>query len=577
MIKLIKSLTGLIKSIANELIVIGVLLLTVQLCIGETNEIIKSDGVGYYEYLPSLFIHHDLYRQSTPISKQKTNFYRTDQMEVYVDYNGYHINKYSAGTAVLQLPFFYATLTSLNGNKTLNGYEAPFHKAIHLATLFYLFIGLFFLKKLLQLFDHSFLLILFIQLIIVLGTPIIHYSNNEAAFSHIYSFFAVSAFLFYVKKHSLYLRQSDLIYSALLLGLIFILRQVNILIILSIPLLFNTWKDFTRYLKSMLRQKKRLLVSVIFLLTPLSIQCILWHAQTGQYIVDSYQREGFNFLKPELLNILISYKKGLFIYTPVLILSIISFVLLIIKKKQLLAFSWFIFFSTTTYVLSSWYQWYFGCSYGQRAFIDYYPVFALMIALLFKFSNKKASIMYVLLALILIPINIIQTYQYKEYILHWINMDKEKYWDVFLKTDKKYSGLVWKEIPDLETVKTISETLKSKHTILPKQTDTLIIIPKLSKSINGILLSMETTVKENEKAICELIIETTSDSAKTVYYYSHPFIRYKTSAFNTYQKANYFYPNISLPKNHEYQLTYKFYDATNFTKIDNIKFTFIEQ
>ena len=59
----------------------------------------------------------------------------------------------------------------------------------------------------------------------------------------------------------------------------------------------------------------------------------------------------------------------------------------------------------------------------------------------------------------LIPINIIQTYQYKEYILHWIDMDKEKYWQVFLKTDDKYKGLLWKKKEDSSEYEII-QTLK---------------------------------------------------------------------------------------------------------------------
>ena len=46
------------------------------------------------------------------------------------------------------------------------------------------------------------------------------------------------------------------------------------------------------------------------------------------------------------------------------------------------------------------------------------------------------GLMVSLITFLTIPISVIQTYQYKEYILHWIDMDKEKFWKVFLLQQK---------------------------------------------------------------------------------------------------------------------------------------------
>jgi len=44
----------------------------------------------------------------------------------------------------------------------------------------------------------------------------------------------------------------------------------------------------------------------------------------------------------------------------------------------------------------------------------------------------KVRFLYVILILLFIGLNQIQTLQYRYYIIHWSEMDKESYWDTFL-------------------------------------------------------------------------------------------------------------------------------------------------
>lgn len=56
---------------------------------------IRSDGKGYYAYLPSFFIDHSV---NIPIDENTPYWYELD--------NGNIIDKYPMGTAILQIPFF---------------------------------------------------------------------------------------------------------------------------------------------------------------------------------------------------------------------------------------------------------------------------------------------------------------------------------------------------------------------------------------------------------------------------------------------------------------------------------------
>ena len=111
--------------------------------------IIEADGKGYYAYLPAIFIYHDLnFGFFDEIEKEK--YYNPNG---YYDYranggHGEYINKYYCGTAVAELPFFLGAhlLTRIQGGDT-DGYSKNYLVSVSIAALFYLFIGLFFLRK----------------------------------------------------------------------------------------------------------------------------------------------------------------------------------------------------------------------------------------------------------------------------------------------------------------------------------------------------------------------------------------------------------------------------------------------
>jgi hypothetical protein len=454
--KLINQLT---KAISVEIFVLFAYIFLVNNYIGNVQNNISADGVGYYDYLPSLFIHNDLVRKDLSIQKDTAFFSRINSLSAYVNYENGKVNKYPCGTAILEFPFFAYTylISDLKNNNDKNGYQYPFHKAIYYAALVYLFLSIIFLKKLLDLYQIKKYIIFFSQLLLVLATNITNYTNLDASFSHIYSLFAITAFFFFVKSYFLNKKLNHFIYACLFFGLIILLRQVNIITILFVPFLAGSFLQLKTGIVHILYNPKKLLLGLFLILTTFSIQSIFWYLQTGHLFVYSYQGEGFNFFKPEFSNILFSYKKGLFIYTPILLISLLGLIWLIYHKKYYLFFTWTFFFIFLTYILSSWWSWYYGCSYGLRAYIDFFSMFFIIYALMLNAVNLKIKSLLIILSIITIPINIIQTYQYKEFILDWINMDKDKYWKVFLKTDNKYKGLLWKKTIEENQYKIIKE------------------------------------------------------------------------------------------------------------------------
>lgn len=451
-------LYNLLKSpIFIEILIVVSLIFTINNYFERAQNTIKSDGIGYYDYLPSIFMHGDLNRKNHTGESNPELYKRINQLDCYLEYGDYRVNKYPVGTALLQSPFFYYTYLQ-HGKKDgfKNGYQKYYHKTIYHAALFYVFLSILFLRLLLTQYRIKRYVIIICQLLIVLATSITNYVHFDASFSHVYSLFAITAFLYLSKVYFVKKQFKFFLWACLFLGLIVILRQINILILFFIPFLAGSFDRLKDVVLFTLKNKKKLLIGLALFFSVVFIQFISWYLQTGSFIVYSYQGEEFNWSNPQIFNILFSYRKGLFLYTPVLFICLFGLVWFISKKRYYLLLTWLGFFLLLTYVLSSWWHWQFGASYGLRAYIDYYAIFFIPFA--FMLNNLKLSMKIIIVALasITIPINFIQTYQYKNYILHWEGMDKEKYWKVFLKTDAKYEGIIWDK--ELNESKHVLET-----------------------------------------------------------------------------------------------------------------------
>lgn len=434
-----------------ELFIIFCLIFTINNYIGNVDKTIKADAVGYYEYLPSLFIHNDLNRKAIPYEKGHPKYERlqTFQHTFYNEYGEYLVNKYPCGTALLQSPFFlWEYLTS---DKPKTGYEYEFHRSVFYATIFYLFLGLVFFRKTLLLYGINRWVIFFCQLLVVFATPVAHFANFDAGFSHNYSFFAISMFAFYSRSFFIRQHAKHLLLASLSLGLIFLLRNPNLMVLAALPLIAGSWSNFKLGFQKLWSNKKLLITGVILFLLVAFIQLFLWYLQTGSFFIYSYQGEGFNFLDPHILDVLFSYQKGLFVYTPVLFISVLSAIWMFIKGERFLGLSWFGFFLVITYIFSSWWAWNYGASFGMRVYIDFLLILFLPLALLLSKvqTHNALKAVVIIISSICIPVNIIQTYQYKEYILHWNQMDRNGYWKVFLKTDQVYRGILWRRTVDI--------------------------------------------------------------------------------------------------------------------------------
>lgn len=395
---------------------------------------VAMDGTGYYYYLPASIIYHDFSYAFYDNPKNKIKAEHKPYLDSYI--NNTSINRYYCGTAICLLPFFLtACLISELAGTQLNGYTDTFLLMVSLASIFYFLISVYLILKVGLYFtipEHTSFLI---SLVFLFGTNLIYYVIQEPSISHIYSFFAICLFYFQFQR---LIKNTNLINCLLLslcLGLIVLIRPPNIIALLFIPFFFQSFQAFIAFFKQLFfTQFKAIVISFCLFLACVFIQLLFYYIQTGSFIVMSYTGMSFDFEDPQIVNILFSYRKGLFLYAPLIFVALLF--CLFFKGEWNKKISLFLTFAVFVYFTSSWWCWTYGGGFGNRPFVDIYPL--ILFSLLY-FVAKLSSVVKRVALLLTLPFvfyNQVMAYQYSHRLMDtYGNTTEENYWDIFMRTD----------------------------------------------------------------------------------------------------------------------------------------------
>jgi hypothetical protein len=427
---------------------IGILLLVVVSTIAtqgryaKPGKVIEWDIISYYAYLPAVFIHQDL------------NFeFRENNIEKYGEMIwpvrspiGKNTIITSMGMAFLYAPFFFlGHIFALLGPWEADGYSIPYRFALSFSVFFYLIPGLIFLSKILRrYFDEK--VTAFTLIAVLLGTNLLYYSTDEGPMSHAYNFALITLFIWSTIKFYDKPSLIKIILTGALAGLIALIRPTNILVLILFFLWdIRNWDNFRQRFSFFLKRYYWVIIMAVAFILVWVPQMIYWHWATGQIFFFSYglKHDRFYFDNPQIFNILFSYKKGWFVYTPIMLFAIAGLFKLPGKLKGLIL-PFTIFTVLNVYILSSWWSWWFGGGFGLRSFIDMYGLMAIPLAAFTSFAFQQKRIRKFLLTGLLsalILFNLFQTWQYRKGLIHWELMNKEAYWANFLRT--KYGPNYW--------------------------------------------------------------------------------------------------------------------------------------
>ncbi len=394
---------------------------------------IVTDVIEYYGYLPASFIEQDLalkFHDQKSIEQGKKYWYHTTP-------EGNRVFRFTMGLSFLYAPFFLvAHLYANTAGVEPTGFTVPYHFSVALSCLFYLFWGLWLLRKVLLTF-YSEIVTAFTLLLVVLATNLFFYVTNMPGMSHAYNFSLVSGLLWLTIKwhekpaywHSLFI--------GIILGLLLLIRPVNGLFIL-IPVLYglNSKFDLVEKWKLMQTHVWHLVLAslaVFFVVLP---QLVYWKYVTGSFIYYSYGEEKFFFSEPIILRGLFGFRKGWYIYTPVMLFATIGIGWV---RKHAKNFFWpiAVFMPINIWILMSWWCWWYGGGYGQRTLIDSYPLMAFGLAsflsIIFALKQKLIRVGMVVLMFLLLGLNQIQTAQARWNCIHYDSMNMKYYFAVFCR------------------------------------------------------------------------------------------------------------------------------------------------
>jgi hypothetical protein len=397
--------------------------------------VIEWDIKSYYAWLPAAFIYKDLSLEFRRANIEKFG----DLIWPIETPTGKHAIITTMGMAFLYSPFFFtAHLVAHVTPWEADGYSRPYRFALTFSALFYLWAGMFFLSRsLLTYFSRS--ITAFTLVAITLGTNLYYYSTYEAPMSHVFTFSLIAAFLWvtirFYKNPSL----KGIILAGLLSGLITLIRPVNIIILI----IFFLWdiRSVTdlkeRFLFFFRKYSWVFLMAIAFVLVWVP-QFIYWHRVSGQMFYFSYGEAGgsFFFNNPQIFNILFSIKKGWLVYTPIMLFSFAGLVVLFRNRTgPALAIS--LFMIVNIYILSSWWNWWYGGGFGLRSFVDSYALLAIPFAACLDSAvrQKRRFIRFSVTGLmaLLLFYNLFQTRQYVNNAIHWWWMNRAAYRETFLR------------------------------------------------------------------------------------------------------------------------------------------------
>lgn len=410
------------------------------------NKVIASDIKGYYGYLPALFINDD-------IGLNEIDPYKIDgDLKIWFskDENGQRYIKFPAGMAILYSPFFTIAHATAGGPETpANGYSEPYRFWLVMGALFYVFLGIIFFSKLMlrHFNDRTSATTL---LVMFLATNLYYYSAIDGLYTHGHTFFLFSAFMYGCVRWLDTYKWKYVFLLGITGGLMVAVRHIDVLFLLFI-ILYNirSLKDLKERFQLFWEHKWKVLVGgglMVLMMTP---QFLYHWYLFGDLFHYAYNDERFFFTAPHLYDALFSYRNGWLVYTPILIFGILGFLVLQKRVPEVFAIS-LIGLPVYYYVLASWWCWWF-VGFGNRAYVNMYPLLAFSFAAFVGFLYEKYRIAWNVFNVFIIGAIVLNAFQSEQFnlgILHWDSETKEHYWHVFGHSKRTQTQDIYLEKPN---------------------------------------------------------------------------------------------------------------------------------
>jgi hypothetical protein len=367
------------------------------------NPWVHGDGVGYYAYLRSVLIDHDLNFENDYLAgNQSFVMARVDAQghllpEMYTK-TGRVENHFTVGPAILWAPVLVTVhlvilcLNYFGANIAANGYSPPYLIAMALTTAAYGFLSLFLAFRMARRYvEERWAFLATIGIWLASSLPVYMYFNPS--WSHAFSAFSVSLFLWYWDRTKLRRTPGQWAVLGLCAGLMGNVYYPNVILLIFPGLEIAHLTRVRRRDPDEAVMSFGKLVSCSAVFGAVFLVSLLPTFVTRRIIYGSPFATGYpgirtwNWTSPALLRVLFSSDHGMWSWTPILFLAVIGLFFLA-KRNALLGTGSILTFLAYYYFIASYPDWDGLSSYGNRFFLSLTSVFILgLAALLAAFSQ----------------------------------------------------------------------------------------------------------------------------------------------------------------------------------------------
>ena len=220
----------------------------------EFKRTIHADAVGYYSWLPAVFIYHDgNFAFIDTVFRKRGNEKKYNMgLDLTECSTGKKVNKYSCGVAVCAMPFWF--ISHLLGKllKQDQGCEEHYQFWWFISAIFFVLMGIYFLFRMAQIAGQAAWKPTLISALILFGTNLFQYSSFDIGYSHGYTFCWGMVALFALQRYNQTTKWKYIIWFAFACGILFIIRPVNVILFPIFTLVFMNIKSLQNLLKTKL-------------------------------------------------------------------------------------------------------------------------------------------------------------------------------------------------------------------------------------------------------------------------------------------------------------------------------------
>ncbi len=345
------------------------LVLGASAALGRSPKLIAGDGCAYYSWLPTLFIDHDL-----DFRNNLRALYAPDSAagQYLPTPRGTVATKCPIGLALMEFPVFaVAHLFARTAGAPADGVSMPYQVAVAawLAGVFLLGLRAFHLALRVRGVGEP-VAFLFAAMIVP-GTNLLHYLLKEPSMPHAANV-ALIGFLAYLGAFGARDRLMDL-GLGMLIGLLLVTRNSTAALLPWIAM----------YLAPARRSAGGWTLMALGALALLAANYAAVYLMWGRLTFRTYADEGFTGGLAGLLGSLFGVRHGLFVFHPwyLVLLALTAAGAVRMREHRPLFISALLSFALLWIFNGTWWCWWFGTSFGNRAFIESLPMLTFCAAL----------------------------------------------------------------------------------------------------------------------------------------------------------------------------------------------------